>query len=169
MRKFLISAALAASTLLAAAPAAAQWYPQQQQGYGYANQGYGYGNGYQNNYGQARRLQVRIDQLQRQINQLDRSNILSNREASRLRNESRNLEYRLRSASRYGLNGREAYNVERGIQQLEYRIQREARDGNRYGGQYGYNDGRYGQNWSDRDRDGRNDRYEDDQGQDHDD
>ena len=28
MRKFLISAALAASTLVAAAPAAAQWYPR---------------------------------------------------------------------------------------------------------------------------------------------
>jgi opacity protein-like surface antigen len=166
MRKFLISAALAASALIAAAPAAAQWYPQQQQ------QGYGYG--YQNNYGQTRRLQVRIDQLQRQINQLDRRNLLSRGEASRLRGESRNLEYRLRSAARYGLNGREAYDVERGIQRLEYRIQREARDGNRYAynnGYYGGRDGNYGyrDNWSDHDRDGRNDRYEDDQGQDRDD
>jgi len=163
MRKFLISAALAASTLMAAAPAAAQWYPQQPQGYGY-----------QNNYGQVRRLQARIDQLQHQINQLDRRDILSEREASRLRNESRNLEYRLRSASRYGLNGREANDVERGIQRLEYRIQREARDGNRYAynnGYYGYSNGYYGDRngWSDRDRDGRDDRYENDRGYDHDD
>ena len=42
-------------------------------------QGYGYGY---NNYGQIRRLQVRIDQLQRQISHLDRLNILSEREAS---------------------------------------------------------------------------------------
>ncbi len=152
MRKFLISAALAASTLVAAAPAAAQYYPQQPQGYGY---------GY-NNYGQTRRLQVRIDQLQRQISHLDRVNALSEREASRLRNESRDLERRLRSAGRNGLSGQERYGIERGIQRLEYRIQREARDGNRYGGYYGQ------AGWSDRDRDGRNDRYEDDRGYNHD-
>jgi hypothetical protein len=149
MRKFLISAALAASTILVTAPAAAQWAPQ--------GQGYGY-----DNYGQARRLQVRIDQLQRQIAQLDRRNILSEREASRLRGESRDIERRLRSASRYGLNGQERYGIERRIQRLEVRIQREARDGNRYRGNYGQ------AGWSDRDRDGRNDRYEDDRGRIHD-
>src|SRR5688500_18884774 len=105
MRKFLISAALAASTIGLAAPAAAQWAPPQPQGYGY-----GYGQG---NYGQVRRLQVRIDQLQRQISHLDRRNILSEREANRLRNESRDLERRLRYAARNGLHGREAYGIER--------------------------------------------------------
>ncbi len=150
MRKFVISAALAASTLVAAAPAAAQWAPPQPQGYGY---------GY-NNHGQVRRLQVRIDQLQRQIARLDSRNILSEREASRLRAESRQLEQRLRYAGRNGLNGREGYDIERGIQRLEVRIQREARDGNRSG----YNQA----SWSDRDRDGRNDRYEDDRGRNHD-
>jgi hypothetical protein len=157
MRKFLISAALAASTLMAAAPAAAQWAPPQPQGYGY---------GYQGNYGQVRRLQVRIDQLQRQIVQLDRRNILSDREANRLRNDSRQLEQRLRYAARNGLNGREGYDIERGIQRLEVRIQREARDGNSYRGN---NNGNYNNaGWSDRDRDGRNDRYEDDRGYNHD-
>jgi len=146
MRKFIISAALAASTLVAAAPAAAQWYPPQGNAYGY------------NNYGQVRRLDARIDAIQRQINHLDRRNILSNREASRLRGESRGLENRLQRAARYGLNNREAYDIERGIQRLEVRIQREARDGNRYNGGY------YQGGWSDRDRDGRNDRYEDDRG-----
>ena len=150
MRKFLISAAIAASTLVVAAPAAAQWAPPQPQGYGY---------GY-NNHGQVRRLQVRIDQLQRQIARLDSRNVLSEREASRLRAESRQLEQRLRYASRNGLNGREGYDIERGIQRLEVRIQREARDGNRRG----YNQA----GWSDRDRDGRNDRYEDDRGRHHD-
>jgi hypothetical protein len=153
MRKFVISAALMASTIAVAAPAAAQWAPPAPQGYAY---------GYNNNYGQVRRLQVRIDQLQRRIVQLDRRNILSNREAGRLRAESRQLEQRLRYASRNGLNQREMYNVERGIQRLEYRIQRDARDGNRYGGHYGQN------NYYDRDRDGRDDRYEDDRGTRHD-
>ena len=152
MRKFLISAALAASTVLATAPAAAQWAPPQPQGYGY---------GY-DNYGQTRRLQVRIDQLQRQIAQLDSRNILSEREASRLRNDSRDIERRLRSASRNGLNGQERYGIERRIQQLEVRIQREARDGNRYRSGYGQ------AGWSDRDRDGLDDRYERDRGRDYD-
>lgn len=145
MRKFVIAAALAASTLTVAAPAAAQYYPQ--------GNAYGY-----NNWGQVRRLDARIDQLQRQISNLDRRDILSEREARRLRNESNQLERRLRNASRNGLNGREIYNVERGIRTLEVRIQREARDGNRY----------RGQQWHDRDRDGRNDRYEDDRGYRHD-
>ena len=149
MRKFFISAALAASALTAAAPAAAQYYPQ--------GNAYGY-----NNYGQVRRLDARIDQLQRQINQLDRRNILSEREASRLRGESRNLEQRLRYASRNGLNQREMYSVERGIRNLEVRIQREARDGN------GWRNGNYRNAGYDRDRDGLDDRYERDHGSNYD-
>ena len=147
MRKIIVSAALAASVLTVAAPAAAQWAPPPQ------GNAYGY-----NNYGQVRRLQVRVDQLQRQIARMDSRNILSDREARQLREESRDLEHRLRRSARNGLSGQEAYSIERRIQRLEYRIQREARDGNRYGRQ-GYN--QYGQ---DRDRDGLNDRYERDRG-----
>lgn len=147
MRKFVIVAAMAASALTAAAPAAAQWYPPQGNGYGY------------NNWGQVRRLQARVDQLQRQIRHLDSRDILSEREASRLRNDSREIEQRLRYVARDGLNGNEAYNIERRIQRLEVRIQREANDRNGYR-QYGYNDGRY----TDRDRDGLNDRLERDRG-----
>ena len=148
MRKFLVSAALAASTLVASAPAAAQWYPPQPQGYGY---------GY-DNYGQVRRLQYRVDQLQKQINRLDSRNILSNREAKRLREESRGVERRLRAASYNGLSGWESNDIENRVRRLEVRIQREARDGNRYGSYYGQT------GWSDRDRDGLNDRYERDRG-----
>jgi opacity protein-like surface antigen len=150
MRKFIISAALAASTLVAAAPAAAQWYPPQGNAYGY------------NNYGQVRRLDARIDAIQRQIDHLDRRNILSNREASRLRGESRDVENRLQRVARNGFTGWERNDIENRIQRLEVRVQREARDGNRYNGYYGQ------AGWSDRDRDGRNDRYEDDQGRNHD-
>jgi opacity protein-like surface antigen len=158
MRKFMIAAALAASALTVAAPAAAQWNAPQGNGYGY------------NNYGQVRRLNARIDALQRQIRNLDSRDILSEREASRLRNEARQLEQRLRYASRNGLNSREIYSVERGIQTLEVRMQREARDGNgRRNDGYWRDDGRYrdGQ-WIDRDRDGRDDRTEDDHGYRHD-
>ncbi|QDP20133.1 hypothetical protein [Sphingomonas xanthus] len=151
MRKFLISAAVAATALTAAVPAAAQWAPPQPQGYAY---GYHHAN-----YGQVRRLQVRVDQLQRQINRLDRYHRISDRDAYRLRMESREIERRLHWAARGGLHPQEAYHIDRRIQRLEYRIAREFRDGRRYG---------YNQGWSDRDRDGRHDRYEDDRGRDHD-
>lgn len=154
MRKFLVSAAIAASAFAAAAPAAAQYYPPQ---------GYGYGYGHNYNYGHVRSLDARIDALQRQIRQLDRRDILSEREANRLRDQSNDLERRLRYAARNGLSGWEAQDIERRIYRIEARMHREARDGNRWRGGYGGDDG-----WYDRDRDGRNDRYEDDRGYRHD-
>ena len=150
MRKVLISVAAAASALAIAAPASAQYYP--------APRGpvYGYGH---NNYGHVRNLQVRIDQLQRHINQLDRRNVIRDREAERLRDQSREIERQLRYSARNGLSPNEANSVERRIARLEQRIYRDANDGNRWGG----ND-----QWRDRDRDGRNDRWEDDRGRRHD-
>jgi len=148
MRKFLISAAVAATALTAAVPAAAQWAPQQP--YGNA---YGY-----NNYGQIRSLQARVDNLQRQIRRLDQRNVLSNREAARLLDDSRDLERRLARSSRNGLSRSEYNAVITRLANLEQRLQRDARDGNRYG------DRRY----SDRDHDGRPDRWEDDRGYNHD-
>lgn len=153
MRKFLIAAAAAAIALTAAAPAAAQYYPPQAQGYGY---------GY-NNYGQVRRLEARVEHLRRQIAQLDRRNILSEREAARLRDRARDLRHDLRRAAHDGLNHREINRFHQRIAELEYRIRREASDGNRWRG-YGDRD-----RWSDRDHDGRNDRWEDDRGRDDDD
>jgi hypothetical protein len=158
MRMFLIPAAILASTIAAAAPAAAQWAPN--------GNAYGY-----NNHGQGRRLDVRVMQLRRQIEQLDRRNILGNREARRLDAEARNLEFRVRQLSYNGVDPRERFRVERQIAQLEQRIRYEATDGNRRPG-YGNGYGRqgYGQayNGYDRDRDGRDDRYEDDRGREHD-
>ena len=153
MRKFLISAAVAAGALTIAAPAAAQWAPPPQYGAPYGN-AYGY-----NNFGHVRSLQVRIDRLQQQIRNLDRRNILTNREAARLMDDSRDLERRLRRNARdgYGLNFNEARAVEVRLVRLEQRLFRDARDGQRWG-----------RNWSDRDRDGRNDRFEDDRGWRHD-
>jgi predicted RNase H-like nuclease (RuvC/YqgF family) len=126
MRKFLIPAAIAASALTIAAPAAAQRAPAPHYGQGY---------GYNNNYGHVRSLQVRIDRLQREIRQLDRRNIISNREAARLMDDSRDLERRLRRNARdgYGLNRNEARAVEVRLANLERRLFRDARDGNRWG------------------------------------
>lgn len=151
MRKFLISAAVTAAALTAAAPAAAQWAPPI---YGNA-----YGQGY--NYGQVRNLQARIDNAQRQIQQLDRRNMISNREARDLMSDARAVERRLYETSRGGLNYGEARAVEQRVARIEQRLSRVAYNG-RYGA-YGYRDG-----YRDRDHDGRNDRWEDDQGYRHD-
>ncbi len=144
MRKFLVSAVLAASAAGLAAPAAAQWAPPQPQGYAY---------GY-NNHGQVRRLEVRLQQIRQQIRQLDRRGILNDREAYRLNEQARELQYRIRQLGYNGLNGRERFEIERRIARLEQRLYRDVNDGNR---------NRYDPR-IDRDRDGRDDRREDDRG-----
>ena len=171
MRKFIISLAAAGSALAFATPAAAQYYP------GPVPYGAPYGNAYgYNNFGQVRALQVRLNAVERQINRLDRRNRIGDREADRLRREANRVENRLRNLARYGLNQYEANDVNRRIAIREQRVQFAAKNGwNRYGQRYGWN-GNYGYNGyngygnhADRDRDGRDDRYEDDRGYDHDD
>jgi hypothetical protein len=164
MRKVLISLAAAGSVLAFATPAAAQYYPQQQP-YGYGGQPYGNAYGY-NNYGQVRALQVRLNQIERQINQLDRRDRIRDRTADRLRHEANRIERRLRSAGRNGLNPYEANDIQIRIARLEQQVRYSL--ASRYG-RNGYNNG-YGNNgYYDRDRDGRDDRYENDHGYDHDD
>jgi len=164
MRKVLISAAAAVSAFAFAAPAAAQYYPAPPppQAYGY-NNGYGY-NGYgHDNYGGVRSLQARIDVVQRQINRLDRQDRMSERSADRLRAESSRLEHQLRLAARHGLNPYEANAINRRIAVLEEQVRHNSVS------RYTAYNGRYDRDgWVDRDRDGRNDRYEDDHGYRHD-
>jgi hypothetical protein len=176
MRKLTLTLAAAGAAIAFAAPASAQIYAQPnypQQGYGYGyNQNYGHRY---NANGQVQRLQMRIDMVQRYIHQLDRADRIRNRTADRLRNEARGLEYRLRAASRYGLNPMEARDIELRLANLERRVsyamnQRFGRGWNNYReGQYAhgnYGNGYYGQDredgndddrrggWGGRDRDG---------------
>ena len=159
MRKFLIALATAGAALGVGTPAAAQVY--------HTLPAYGapYGNAYgYNNRGQLRSLQVRIDSIQRQIERLRDRRMISRNEANGLRSEARELERRLYYSSRNGLGFNEIRNIEYRIARLEQHVRREVRDGDRRGWN-GYN----GNNGFDRDRDGRDDRYEDDRGRDHDD
>lgn len=158
MRKILLTAAAAASALAVAAPASAQWGPVAPVPYG---QAYGYHNNY-NNWGHIRSLQVRIDRLQRRIARLDNRDRISEREARRLREASRELEYRLRIASRNGLHPTEARHIEFRLARLEQRLMRDAWDGRRWG------QSQYGGGYYDRDRDGLDDRWERDRGRNHD-
>ena len=156
MRKFVIALAAAGSALAFASPASAQYYPQPQpygQPYGYGGQGYN-GYGY-NGFGQVQQLQQRIDALQNRIRYMDRANVIRDRSADRLKDEARDIEKRLRKSSRHGLNPYELNNLQARIARLEQRVQIAS---SRFGGRYGYNSGYH----NDRDRDGRDDRYEND-------
>jgi hypothetical protein len=167
MRKLIATLTAAGTALAFATPAAAQYYPQPYaQPYGYSAP---YGNAYgHNNYGQMRSLRVRINMVERQINQLDRRDRIRNRTADRLRDEANRIERRLWNAGRDGLNPYEASDIEIRIARLEQRVRYSLASGygrNGYGWN-GYNG--YGNGYYDRDRDGRDDRYENDRGWRHD-
>jgi hypothetical protein len=113
MRKIILPLIAAGAALAVASPAAAQYYPRQ------PAPAYGYGYGF----GQVRALQVRIDNVERQINRLDRRDRIGDRSADRLRDEANRIEDRLHRAARGGLNPYEARDIEYRIQRLEQRVQ----------------------------------------------
>ena len=164
MRRLIISLTAAGAALAIATPAAAQLYPAP------PPPGYGapYGNAYgYNNRGTVRSLQVRVDRIQRDLRRLAQMRAISRNEFRNRNEDARDIERRLRRDARdgYGLNGREVNELQRRIARLEQRIARDIRDGRLtgFGNYYGQ-----GQGYYDRDRDGRDDRYEDDRGRDHD-
>ena len=170
MRKIVLSIAAAGAALIAASPAAAQYYPQAQPTpYGH-NNGYnnGYNNGFRGNWGEVRALQVRIDNVERQINRLDRRDRIGDRSADRLRDEANRIERRLHERARGGLDPREVYDIQTRIARLEQRVQYSLANGY---GRYGYGNGYNGNAYADRDHDGRDDRWENrrDRGDDRDD
>jgi hypothetical protein len=156
MRKLLISVAAAGAALAIATPAAAQYYPQQQYGYG---QQYGapYGNAYgYNNRGQ---LQAELQRIRYQADNLARQGRLTRSEARDLYGDIQSAQRQLyRSNSPWA-----ARELNQKIARIRYELRRYA-DYDRRGryGNYGYNN--YNNGYYDRDRDGRDDRYEDDRG-----
>ena len=141
MRKVLIALATAGAALAVASPASAQYY-----GGGYNNYAYG-------NRGQ---MQNELQQIRYQADNLARQGRLT-------RSEARDLYRDLASAERSLYRGGNPWQLNQKIQQIRYELRRYSDyDGRRYGynSYNGYNN--YG--YSDRDRDGRDDRYEDDQG-----
>ena len=113
MRKIVLPLIAAGAALAVASPASAQYYPRP----AVPAPGYGYG------FGQVRALQVRIDNVERQINRLDRRDRIGDRNADRLRDEANRIEDRLHRAARGGLNPYEARDIEYRIQRLEQRVQ----------------------------------------------
>jgi hypothetical protein len=173
MRKLILPLAAAGTALAVATPAAAQYYPQPQpQPYGYGTQPYtypapqyGYGNGYG-----TQNLAMRVDMVQRRIEDLRRAHVLRGDRAERLRKEARQLQRRVRQTSGYGIAQFAAGDLQMRLARLEQQVNYAASTG-RYGGygSYGYPNGQgyngYGQpGYDNRDRDdgGRYDRDDDD-------
>ena len=115
MRKIFLSLAAVGAALAVASPASAQYYPRPP----VPAPGYGYGYGF----GQVRALQVRIDNVERQINRLDRRDRIGERSADRLRDEANDLERRLHRRARGGLDRNEAGELTYRVQRLEQRVQ----------------------------------------------
>ena len=140
MRKLVLGIAASGAALVIATPASAQYYPRPN------SNAYAY-----NDFGQVRPLQARVDAVERQIRFLDRRDVVRDGRADRLRDEANQIEHRLHRAARNGLNPNEARDINVRIARLEQRVQYSVgRNGN------------YGRNYYDRDRDGRDDRYEND-------
>lgn len=179
MRKVILGLAVAGSAIAVAAPASAQYYPTVPQPYGY-NQGYGYQNNWLfdfRNQRYARMMQDRVSRIRHDVRQMGAQRILSYGEVRSLDNQARNLQDRIYRSQRNGVSRNEARNIDRSVRRLEERVVREASDWNRRPGVRRYNPWNYNQYWtqygayngySDYDRDGRNDRYEDDRGRRHD-
>ena len=128
MRKFLIPLVAAGSALTLAAPASAQWAPPV---YNYSPYNYGYGFSGHNF---ARAMSDRVQRIRTDIRVLQQRRILSWNEARSLDSDARSVQRRIFTASRNGINPREARNVENRIRRLEIRVAREANDwNNRYG------------------------------------
>lgn len=115
MRKIVLSLAAAGAALAMASPAAAQYYP----GRPVPAPGYGYGYGY----GQVRELQQRLDNIERQIDRLDRRDRIGDRAANRLRDEANRIDERLHRRARGGLDPREAGDIQYRLQRLEQQVQ----------------------------------------------
>lgn len=129
MSKILLSVVAATALAGAALPAAAQPYG------GHDHGGYDRGDRYDRGGGYGG-IDARQSQIERRIDRGQRTGQLTNREASSLRGEARQI---ARLEARYrigGLSGWERNDLDRRLDRLETQVARQTRDGDRYG--YGY-------------------------------
>lgn len=129
MRKFLITAAIAAATVATAAPAVAQYRGHDQHRSHDQHRG---GWGQNDNRGYNRQavvqLQRELAQVENRIERAAQRRTISQREYQSLRREAQNIRQRLHNASRNGLNQREVNELRMRINRLEQRVRVERRD-----------------------------------------
>ena len=126
MRKFLVSAAVAAATL-AAVPAAAQYRDHDR------NDRSGWNHRGPDRHA-VNQLLRDLNQVENRIDRLAQRRAISQREALSLRREANRIENRLNRAGRNGLSGREFAELRVQVNRLEQRvrIERRDRDGRRW-------------------------------------
>jgi hypothetical protein len=147
MRKLTISLIAAGMAVGAAAPAAAQFYPQPAYGQTYHQArlpGWLY-NFRDNRY--ASMMQDRVQRLRHDIRQMAAMRVLSRGEARSLDSQARNLQNRIWRYSRNGVGPGEARAIDRQVRRLEERVMREANDWNRRPNVRRYNPYNYNQYW----------------------
>ena len=123
-------------------------------------------------------MRDRVQRLRHDIRQMAATRILSRSEARELDQQARTIQNRIIRFAQAGVSNAEARRIDNQVRRLEVRITREANDWNRRPGVRRYNVYNYDQYQNyygrddrrgrDRDRDGRDDRFEDDRGRDHD-
>ncbi|MEO6433979.1 MAG: hypothetical protein ABIO29_08390 [Sphingomicrobium sp.] len=122
-------------------------------------------------------MRDRVQRIRGDIRNMAAQRILSRSEFYSLDQQAQRIERKIARSARYNVNRNEARTIDRSVRRLEERVMREATDWNRRSGVRRYNPYNYNQYWTqygsqygthDRDRDGRDDRYEDDGGRVHD-
>lgn len=134
MRKFLIAAAMLSNVAGAAAPAAAQYYPQAR--------GYGYG------YNQGQNINNQLAQLAQRIDRAYQRRLISPNEARRLQRQVDRIDWLFDRYARNGLSQSERYDIQNRIQNLRQRLRFERQEG-RYQRQNDRFDDRYDDRWDD--------------------
>ena len=133
MRKFLISAAVAAAaTLSIASPAAAQYGQRggydQRGGYNQQGRGYGYGQG-RADHQAVQQLLRNVERIEQRIQRSYQRRAISQREAQRLSREASDVRQRILRAGRNGLSQREYLSLQSRVNQLQHHVREERRDG----------------------------------------
>jgi len=123
MRKYLITAAVAAATVVTAAPAAAQYRGNDHNRGGWSQNDH---RGY--NRQAVGQLHRDLAQLESRIDRAAQRRAISVREYQNLRKEAQKIRERLNRASRDGLNNREVNDLRSRINRLEVRLRAERRD-----------------------------------------
>lgn len=127
LTKIIVPALAAIATIGTAGAASAQPFPNR-------DRDAGYHDNFRGTPARAEAIRSQIAQLEQRVNRLDNRDRISEREASGLRREVRDIRDQFRAFNRNGLDNREFRTLENRIERVKARIQleRHDRDGRRW-------------------------------------